>query len=120
MEKDINGFAFINSNYGSHGVGILVRNNIKQFTVKEISNKEDIFINRVLHLQIETEEILDIINIYAPVNEENQIKPGFFQKLKEHLNKYNYQTTILTGDFNFVTNDQDRNKGMYKFDKKKK
>ena len=38
LEKDVNGFAFINSNYGNHGVGIIVRNNIKQFTVKEILN----------------------------------------------------------------------------------
>ena len=77
-----------------------------------------IFLNRSLHIQIETDETINIINIYAPVSRVNLDKFYFYQKLKEHLSKFKNQIIILSGDFNFVTDKDDRENGFDHWDRK--
>ena len=118
LEDDTKSFAFINSSHSQHGVITLIRNNILQFKTKQIESKENEFLNRFLHIQIETDEIINIINIYAPVNGQNYEKLYFYQKLKEHLSKFKNQIIILSGDFNYVTDKEDRENGFDYWDKR--
>ena len=117
LEKETKGFLYSNSNYIHHGVATLVKNSILNYKIQQIEIKDEIFRNRVLHLQIQAEEIFNIINIYAPVNNDNLIKLRFFNKLKEHLYKFKNQNIILTGDFNYVSRNIDRETGMNYLDK---
>ena len=67
-------------------------------------------------MQIQTDENKNIINTYAPVNNDNQSKLRFYNKLKEYLYKFKNQIIILSGDFNYVTCNNDRTKGMQYLD----
>ena len=108
--------AFINSSHSQHGVLTLIRNDILNFKTIQINNDIDEFKNRLSHIQIQTDEIVNIINIYAPAHTENLIKIRFYQKLKEYLSKYKNELIILTGDFNYVISKEDRIKGYDYYD----
>ena len=94
----------------------MIRNDILNFKTIQINNDIDEFKNRLLHIQIQTDEIVNIINIYAPAHTENLIKIRFYQKLKEYLSKYKNELIILTGDFNYVISKEDRLKGYDYYD----
>ena len=94
----------------------LICNDSLNFKTTQINNDIDEFKNILLHIQIQTYEIVNVINIYAAAYTENLIKVRFYQKLKEYLSKYKNELTILTGDFNYVISKEDRVKGYDYYD----
>ena len=111
IENKTNGIFFLNSSLNIHGVGILVRNNLLNFKIKQIELNENCFKNRVVHIQIQSSETINIINIYAPSDHHNDIKRYSYSKLNTYLNKYKNQTLIICGDFNYVEENIDRING---------
>lgn len=111
IENKTNGIFFLNSNLNIHGVGILVRNNLLNFKIKQLEVNENCFKNRITHIQIQSSEIINIINIYAPSDHHNDTKRFFYSRLNIYLNKYKNQSLILCGDFNYVEDDIDRING---------
>ena len=57
-------------------------------TIKDIDIQENIFNNRLVHIQIQTDEIINIFNIYAPV--EILPKTEFYSKLNNYLIPYSH------------------------------
>ena len=59
----------------------------------------DIFKNRMIHIQIKTKNVINMINLYAPTSEDKN-KTCFYEKLKKYIDKFKNQDLIITGDFN--------------------
>ena len=117
IENKTNGIFFLNSNIHIHGVETLIRNNQLNFKIKQLEINENCFKNRIVHIQIQSPEIINIINVYAPSDHHNDTKRLFYSKLNMYLNKFKDQTLILCGDFNFVEEDIDRVNGKIINDK---
>lgn len=116
IENKTKGLFFLNTNWSQHGVGILVRNQLLNFAIKQIEIKDDIFKNRLVHIQIKANEIINIINIYAPSDNKSNDKFQFYNKLKDYLNNYKSETIILSGDFNYALDKKDREHELYNFE----
>ena len=65
-----------------------------------------------MHISIEAEETVGIVNVYAPVQNDVTEKLGFFKDLKNYLSKIKKQKFIILGDFNFVEFKDDRTSGL--------
>ena len=116
IEKETKGIFYVNSNYHQHGTAILIRGKLLDSNIKNIDIQENIFNNRLVHIQIKTEEIINIFNIYAPV--EIIPKTEFYLKLNNYLTNYFHDINILLGDFNYVSDNKDRNHSLNYYDKK--
>ena len=65
-----------------------------------------------MHISIEAEETVGIVNVYAPVKNDVTEKLGFFKDLKNYLSKIKKQKFTILGDFNFVEFKDDRTSGL--------
>ena len=116
IEKETKGIFYVNSNFSQHGTAILIRGKLLDSNIKHIDIQENIFNNRLVHIQIKTEEIINIFNIYAPI--EIIPKTEFYLKLNTYLNNYFHDINILLADFNYVSDNKDRNHTLNYYDKK--
>ena len=111
------GITFINSKLSKHGVAIIVRKIALNFKIREIELNQIMFKNRICHVQIQTKETVNIINVYAPSGDD-QDKVTFFRSLQDYLSLYKSSTIILLGDFNYVLDNNDRINHLLPYDKK--
>ena len=65
-----------------------------------------------MHISIEAEEAVGIVNVYAPVQNDVTEKLRFFKDLKNYLSKIKKQKIIILGDFNFLEFKDDRSSGL--------
>lgn len=87
-------------------MAILIRRDLLNMKIIEIKNEENLK-NRLIHIQIETNETINIINLYAPAKG-YLLKKNFYQDIKNYLNQYNKESIFLLGDFNYVQEQNDR------------
>ena len=64
------------------GVAILVGKRLHGFKIKEHDTNFNSLKYNVMHISIEAEETVGIVNVYAPVQENATEKLGFFQDLE--------------------------------------
>lgn len=98
-------------NRGGGGVAVLVKNNIKHEMKDKWSDNENSIIN--VQIQLNNKQY-NILNVYRPPNT-NAIKiSDFLTTLHHHVNKLKNSNTIITGDFNFNTlNEEDQQVQAY-------
>ena len=106
LEKLTSGILFLNSNDGYLGTAILLRRNLQNMQVKHIEIKQQSLQNRVMHLQIISNDVLNFINVYCPADHYD--KDYFFKDFNIYLENLAYKKIILAGDFNFIENVEDR------------
>ena len=71
----------------------------------------------MIHIQIKTNNVINIINLYAPTGEDKD-KTCFYEMFKKYIDKFKNQDLIITGDFNYVTSEKDRQTHkLYIYDK---
>ena len=70
-----------------------------------------------MHISIEAEETVGIVNFYAPLQDNITEKLGFFKDLKSYLSEIKKKLIIL-GDFSFVEFNDDRTSGLTFYDGK--
>ena len=70
-----------------------------------------------MHISIEAEETVGIVNVYAPVQIDVTEQFGFFKNLI-FLSKIKKQKLIILGDFNFVEFNDDKTSGLTYYDRK--
>ena len=58
------------------------------FKIKEHDTNFNSLKYRVLHISIEAEETVGIVNVYAPAQDNATEKLGFFKDLKKYLPKF--------------------------------
>lgn len=85
------------------GAAIFVLNTIKQLNTDKYSDNKNSFIN--VNIQFKSTQI-NITNIYRPPNNKHDIIMDFIIQLNKHMEKLKHQHTIITGDFNFNTLDE--------------
>ena len=108
---------FMNSTKLFHGVATIIRNDLLKFQIKQMDIEDDIFKNRMIHIQIKTNNVINIINLHAPTGEDKD-KTCFYEKFKKYIDKFKNQDLIITGDFNYVTSEKDRQTHkLYSYDK---
>lgn len=86
------------------GVAVLVKNNIQHEITNKWSDDDNSFIN--LQIQVNN-KLCNIMNVYRPPNNYTHKKTDFICELNQHLDKLQRQNTIITGDFNFNTIDEE-------------
>ena len=106
IEKEVSWIIYLNSQNPWAGTAILIRKNLQNLQINRIENDEIRLQNRLSHIQITTQETLNIINVYCPADHED--KDDFFQDLNNYLEFYQDEKIILAGDFNYVENEDDR------------
>ena len=117
IENKTKGITFMNSTKLFHGVATIIRNDLLKFQIKQMDYGDDIFKNRMIHIQIKTNNVINIINLYAPTGEDKD-KTCFYEKFKKYIDKFKNQDLIITGDFNYVTSEKDRQTHkLYSYDK---
>ena len=72
--------------------------------------------NCVTHIQITSNETINIFSIFAP-SKCNTPKIIYYKQLKEYLNNYRDQILFLGGDFNYVESKQDKQNNLTYYDK---
>ena len=106
IEKEVSGIIYLNSQNPWAGTAILIRKNLQNLQINRIENDKIRLQNRLTHIQIITQETLNIINVYCPADHED--KDDFFQDLNNYLEIYQDEKIILAGDFNYVEKNDDR------------
>ena len=98
------------------GTAILLRRNLQNMQVKHIEISQPSLQNRVTHLQIISNDVLHLINVYCPADHYD--KDPFFKDFNIYLENLECEKIILAGNFNFVENVEDRFPKLNKNDKK--
>ena len=93
------------------GVAILVGKRLHGFKIKEHNINFNSLKYRVLHISIEAEETVGIVNVYAPAQDNVTEKLGSFKDLKKYLSKIDKQKLKILRIFNFVEFNDDRTSG---------
>ena len=125
IEKETNTFGFISTptrplrDY--RGVAILIGRKLQQYQIQKITIDIPNLRYRVMHISILAEEIIHIVNVYAPVA--NIIPLGyskltFYKDLQKYKTKFKNEPAFLLGDFNCVKHEKDRSRGLSYDDKK--
>ena len=90
IENKTKGVTFMNSTKLFHGVASIIRNDLLKFQIKQMDIEDDIFKNRMIHIQIKTNYVINIINLYAPTGEDKD-KTCFYEKFKKYIDKFKNQ-----------------------------
>ena len=98
LNNEFNGKMFVSiGSSNSRGVAIWLKNNLNYKLIDEFTDSE----GRLLLLNIEiNENILTIVNIYAPNNA--KLRNNFFKNLNSFINKNSTGQLILGGDYNNI------------------
>ena len=104
LKQETKSVGFFNSKLG---LGIVLRHTALKFKLIEVKNNIHIFQNRLLHIQIMNQEIINIITVYAPSGDLLE-KTTFYQELMKYLQKYKHYDIVLLENFNFVMETTDR------------
>lgn len=92
------------TNRGGGGVAVLVKNNIKHEMIDKWSDDDDSIIN--VQIQLNNKQY-NILNVYRTPNTRADRISNFLSTLHYHIDKLKNSNTIITGDFNFNTLNED-------------
>ena len=99
LEKLTSGILFYNSNDGYLGTAILLRLNLQNMQVKHIEISQPSLQNRVTHLQIISNDVLHLINVYCPADHYD--KDPFFKDFNIYLENLEYKKNYISRGFLF-------------------
>ena len=105
-ENDLKGILYCNACEQRSGTAILVRKYSAIFKIEHLKITNYALINRITHIRIHTNKIIDIVSIYAPANREQKLP--FYDHFQQYISQFKDRILIIAGDFNYVENAGDR------------
>ena len=106
LENDLKGILYCNASEQWSGTAILVRKYSTNFKIEHLKITNYALINRITHIRIHTNKIIDIVSIYAPANREHRLP--FYDHFQQYISQFKDRILIIAGDFNYVENVGDR------------
>ena len=93
IENEVSGITYLNSQSQWTRTAKIIRKNLQNLQINRVENDKIRLQNRLTHIQVITQETLNIISVYCPADDE---KDDFFQDLNNYLDTYQGEIRNVT------------------------